>query len=78
MQRLHTCVSGLLERVYREASRPPQQASLQNQHVYMNKMHDYIILHVSKIILKTILITSASRLYFTLPPEPYKYSQRNS
>ena len=75
MQRLHTCVSGLLERVYREASRPPQQASLQNQHVYMNKMHDYIILHVSQM---TILITSASRLYFTLLPEPYKYSRRNS
>ena len=30
MQRLHTSASGLLERVYREASRPAQQASLQN------------------------------------------------
>ena len=67
MQRLHTSASGLLERVYREASRPAQQASLQkNQHVYTNKMLDYIILHVSQIILKTILITYGSRLCFHL------------
>ena len=39
MQRLNTSASGVLERVYREASRPAQRANLQNLHryTYMNK-----------------------------------------